>query len=350
MASPRDFRRVFDNLATAVLVFDADLCLRDINSAGEALLSLSKRKARGLHMHSLVRAPALDAVVRRACKAQAPVIERDLHVDAGEGDLAVDCAVTPIFEDDGLSEVLIELSSVERLQRMVRDESLVAQHSMATALLRGMAHEIKNPLGGIRGAAQLLERELRGSPQTEYTRIIVQEVDRLRTLIDRMMEPAVPAAPQKLNIHEVLEHVRGLVQAENQGALKIEVDYDPSLPDITAIRDHLVQVALNLLRNAVEAAGRDGHYLIRTRVQRLAVVGGRLHRLALRVDICDDGPGVPEQIAQRIFYPMVSGRPSGTGLGLAIAQSLVQRNGGFIEFESRPGSTTFTILLPIENG
>lgn len=350
--SASNLRRLLDNLATAVVVIDRHLRLQDLNPAAEALLSVSRRQALGQKVDAVLPENAhLPAALRRVFEGSGSFTERDMPLRLGDGrSLVVDCTMTPLVEGGRLRETLVEMTNVDRLHRIVREESMIAQNTVATALVRGMAHEIKNPLGGIRGAAQLLERELGDSRLTEYTRIIVGEVDRLRQLIDRMLEPASKAAPAPVNVHEVLEHVRGLVLVETGGEPPIDVDYDPSLPPVSAVRDHLVQVFLNVLRNAVEAAGTAGHVRLRTRIQRLVTIGARLHRLALRVDVIDDGPGVPPAIAGTIFYPMVSGRADGTGLGLAIAQSLVQRAGGLIEFESRPGATTFTVYLPLDHG
>lgn len=222
-----------------------------------------------------------------------------------------------------------------------------AQTLVSAALVQGLAHEIKNPLGGIRGAAQLLERELADESQREYTRIIVGEVDRLRALIDRMVQPGSRARPTAMNVHEALEHVRELVEAEGRGACRIRVDYDPSLPDIVAVPDDLIQVFLNLVRNAVEATGEGGVVQLRSRAQRLVTLAGRQHRLCLRIEVRDDGPGVPDLLRESIFFPMVTGRAEGTGLGLAIAQSIIQRLGGVIEFESSPGDTRFIVLIPV---
>ncbi len=350
--SNSELRQLLDNLATAVVVIDRHLRLKDLNPAAEALLSVSRRQALGQKVETVLPENAhLPAALRRVFCGSGSFTERDMPLRLGDGrSLVVDCTMTPLVDAGRLREAVVEMSNVDRMHRIVREESMIAQNTVATALVRGMAHEIKNPLGGIRGAAQLLERELGDGTLTEYTRIIVGEVDRLRQLIDRMLQPASKAAPAPVNVHEVLEHVRGLVLAETRGEPAVDVDYDPSLPPVSAVRDHLVQVFLNILRNAVEAAGAAGRVRVRTRIQRLLTIGARLHRLALRVDVSDDGPGVAPEIAGTIFYPMVSGRADGTGLGLAIAQSLVQRAGGLIEFDSRPGATTFTVYLPLDHG
>ena len=206
------------------------------------------------------------------------------------------------------------------------------------------------PAGGIRGAAQLLERELTEPQHREYTQIIIGEADRLRKLVDRMLGPRGQLHPADFNVHEVLEHVRQVVEIEAGRGVTIHRDYDPSLPNLHADRDLLVQAFLNLVRNAVQALGEAGGTItLRTRAQRKFTIGSRLHRLVIRVDVCDDGPGVDPSLADSIFFPMVSGRADGSGLGLPIAQSLVNRQGGLIDFTSAPGNTVFTVWLPIRN-
>ncbi|RMG27368.1 MAG: PAS domain-containing sensor histidine kinase, partial [Gammaproteobacteria bacterium] len=215
-------------------------------------------------------------------------------------------------------------------------------------LVRGLAHEIKNPLGGLRGAAQLLESELADPALREYTSVIIEEADRLRALVDRLLGPSGLPRRERLNLHEVLEHVRTLVLAEGHLGLRIERDYDPSIPELEADRDALVQAVLNIVRNAVEALAGEGTIWLQTRTERQVTIGSVRHRLAASVRIIDNGPGVPEALRERLFVPLVTGRAQGTGLGLAIAQNLVGRHGGIIEFESRPGHTCFNLLLPLE--
>jgi two-component system nitrogen regulation sensor histidine kinase GlnL len=215
-------------------------------------------------------------------------------------------------------------------------------------MVRGLAHEIKNPLGGLRGAAQLLERELDSEELKEYTRIIIGEADRLRQLVNRMLGPNSRPNRSLVNIHHVLEHVRSLVKAEADSRLVVTRDYDPSIPELEADRDLLIQAVLNVVRNAVQAISACGEIILRTRAQRQFTIGHSRHRLVLRVDVIDNGPGIAPNISETVFFPMVTGRPDGTGLGLSIAQSLVNLHNGVIECESKPGRTQFTILLPME--
>ena len=230
----------------------------------------------------------------------------------------------------------------------------MAQHQAARAVVRGLAHEIKNPLGGLRGAAQLLERELSDESLKEYTRVIIGEADRLRNLVNRMLGPNTLPQKALINIHHVLERVRSVVLADTPvGALnaapgvRIIRDYDPSIPDFQADRDQLIQAVLNIVRNAVQAVGDTGDITLRTRIQRQATISQQRYKLAVRIDIVDNGPGIPTDMLENIFYPLVTGRPEGTGLGLSIAQSLINQHQGLIECTSRSGQTIFTLLLPL---
>jgi two-component system nitrogen regulation sensor histidine kinase GlnL len=216
-------------------------------------------------------------------------------------------------------------------------------------LVRGLAHEIKNPLGGLRGAAQLLDMELSDPELKEYTQIIIAESDRLQGLMDKMLGPNKPPQKSPLNIHEVLERIRTLVQAESTGNIVIHADYDPSIPDIIADKNQLIQALLNIVRNAVQAINKQGLIMFKTRIHRQMTIGRKRYRLTLRIDIMDNGPGIEPDMMHQIFYPMITGRAEGTGLGLSIAQSLINHHNGLIECTSEPGNTVFSIYLPLEN-
>lgn len=271
------------------------------------------------------------------------------HADARdvfhlERDVGVDGVV--VHHAAGLEELAVLVQGLQGLVQGVAD--LLQQQSATRALLRGLAHEVKNPLGGLRGAAQLLENELDDEELKEYTRIIIGEADRLQNLVDRMLGPNSLPRIREINIHEVLEHVRSLVGVEAPPDVHLVTDYDPSIPPVAGDRDQLIQVVLNLVRNAVHAVGDTGTITLRTRVQRQYTIGQTRHKLVASIDVIDDGPGIPEEIREKVFFPMVSGKAEGTGLGLSIAQSLINQHGGLIEYESRPGRTQFTILLPVE--
>jgi len=246
------------------------------------------------------------------------------------------------IDTQGLA-LLAELRPIEQQLRHAREERLVLEQQSNRELIRNLAHEIKNPLGGLRGSAQLLERELDKAELREYTQVIIKEADRLQRLMDRMLTPHRPPHVEPVGIHEVLERVRSLVKAEF--GIEIGRDYDPSLPEIVGDREQLIQAVLNIARNAAQ----EGAVTIafRTRAVRQITILRQRHRLALELQVVDDGPGVPEKIQDRIFNPLVSGREGGTGLGLSLAQTYVQYHQGVVEFESRPGRTIFTILLPL---
>jgi two-component system nitrogen regulation sensor histidine kinase GlnL len=344
-------RRVLDAMTIAVIVLDRKLRLMFMNPAAEMLFAQSFRQAHGMSFQDL--AMGVDTVIqgmRQCLQSGHPYTERELELLlAGDDTITVDCTVSALVEKDMPPvELLVELRQVDRQLRINREEHLLAQQNTARALVRNLAHEIKNPLGGLRGAAQLLEREFKEDSLKEYTRIIMGEADRLRNLVDRMLGPTHPPMCSKVNIHEVLERVRGLVAAECGPGLRIERDYDPSIPPMMGDADQLIQAVLNILRNAVQALENQGVITLRTRVKRQCTIGHQRHKLVVCLEVIDNGPGIPRELLQEIFYPMISGRPQGTGLGLSIAQNLVNQHGGLIECRSRPGETVFTLLLPLE--
>jgi two-component system, NtrC family, nitrogen regulation sensor histidine kinase GlnL len=340
-----------DALTTAVILLDRKLRLVQVNAAAQSLFAISETK---LKEHSLQEVlPGVDELLdaaRRALAEGRSFAERDLELHGTRFDtVTVGYTVTPLWY--GRSEpdfVVIEMTEFDKHQRIQTEGNMSMQNNVTSALLQGIAHEIKNPLGGIRGAAQLLERELEDQKQAEYTQIIIGEADRLRSLVDRMLGPRGESFKQLLNIHDVLEHVRQIVEAECESSADLIRDYDPSLPDVYADRDQLIQAFLNLVRNAVQAVKDGGESVVlRTRVQRQFTIGSKVHRLVVRAQVIDSGPGVDREIASSIFIPLVSGRPGGSGLGLPIAHSLVQRQGGLIGFESEPGHTEFSVWLPV---
>jgi len=343
---------ILDNLSTAVLLFDRDLRLRYINAAGESLLAVSAKTVLGEMASELVPCPT-DAVEDRLLEAlntRQPFTEREVEVTRPDRQLIrVNCTVLPLHPLEAPYDLLMEMQQVDRQLRIAREEYLISQHHATQALLRGLAHEIKNPLGGLRGAAQLLERELPNPDLREYTRIIIDEADRLQALLNRMLGPNHLPQRRVINIHHVVEHVRGLLRAEFPSGPEILRDYDPSIPDLSGDPDRLIQAILNIARNAAHAAGQEGQMTLRTRVLRQFTLGNVRHRLVLGVEIEDNGPGIPEELMDRLFFPMVSGRAGGTGLGLAIAQELVHQHQGLIECDSRPGYTLFMVYLPLES-
>jgi two-component system nitrogen regulation sensor histidine kinase GlnL len=249
--------------------------------------------------------------------------------------------------------VVLEVSEIEQQLKVDREERQLGLTEANRQLMRNLAHEIKNPLGGVRGAAQLLESELTPD-QREYTRVIIAEADRLQALVDRLLAPhRSPRVVADVNIHEVLERVRMVMLAEFPRGLAIERDYDASAPEFRGDKEQLIQAVLNVVRNAAEAledriAAGDARIILRTRVARQATIARTRHRLALDLHIIDNGPGIPDDLKDRVFFPLVSGRDNGTGLGLTLAQTFVQQHDGLIEVESRPGRTDFRILIPLQ--
>lgn len=344
--------RIIENLTTAVLTFDAALRLTSINPAGEMLFEISAKKVIGHPLAELLpQARIAIQTLGQTLENRQPFTARGVHLKLhGARTITVDCTVTPVMDGDPQTVLIVELTQIDRLLRLAREESMLDRQVANRAVMRGLAHEIKNPLGGLRGAAQLLERELSDPALREYTRIIIHEADRLRKLVDRMMGPHQPLKKKFINIHEILEHVRKLMLVEVPVGLSIEREYDPSLPDFEAEPEQLIQAVLNIVRNSTEAIQHQGVIRLRSGIERSFTIGQKRHRLVLRADIEDNGPGIPEEIQEHIFYPMVTAKPGGTGLGLSIAQEIIAKHGGLIECYSRPGHTVFSIYLPLGNG
>ena len=344
-----DLARILDHLNTSILLVDRGKIVQYLNVAAETLLGLSRNQIIGRSINDLLRnAGELSAIVDRAFDTWQPYARRELSVrpvNANE-DSIIDCSVSP-FEDEATgSAVLIEISDATQHQRISRETALLNQVGGSRLMIRQLAHEIKNPLGGLRGAAQLLERQLSDAGMREYTSIIISEADRLKALVDSLLGPGHTPHKEMINIHELIQHVRQLLIADAPDSITVERDYDPSLPPMKLDRNQLIQAMLNLGRNAIQAMKTSGHLILRTRAITGVSIGTRRHRLAASIQFEDDGPGVPQHLQDTLFYPFVTGRAEGTGLGLAIAQDLVSRHGGLIEFESRPGKTIFTLLLP----
>ncbi|MCB1757413.1 MAG: PAS domain-containing protein [Gammaproteobacteria bacterium] len=336
---------------TALLCLDAKLRIIYLNTAAEILFSISARKAIGIALLDIISLPGeLIERLHEVLQHERRYTEREVPVQRLGHDtpIVVDCSISPYQSANHENGLLLEFHSIDQQLRIARENAMLSQQEISRNLLRGLAHEIKNPLGGIRGAAQLLERELSEESLHEYTDIIIREADRLHGLIERMLGPHSRPNPEQVNIHEVLEYVRKLVQAEAPKGVELITDYDPSIPNFSADRDHLVQVFLNITGNALQALGGKGTIKFRTRVDRWVTIGSQLHKLVGCFEIIDDGPGIPEALKESLFYPMITGRAEGTGLGLSIAQSLVNQHRGIIECRSTPGNTVFTILVPLE--
>jgi len=343
---------ILENISTGVIALNGDLKVTSINSAAQALLEVSLARTIGAHADQLVLRPAQWLQnLKQAKDSNAPLTQRGLPLTLLSGhQIHVDLTVNPVLNKQGNTGLLVEIQAIDRLLKISREEGMLHAQETTKTVIRSLAHEIKNPLAGVRGAAQLLAKELPGDHLGEYTQVIIKEADRLRDLVDRLLGPRQQLSLQEMNIHEVLEHLCKLILAESGNQVKIVRDYDPSLPDIPADRAQLVQAILNIMRNALQAASRTEDCILTlcTRSQRQFTIGATRHRLVCRVDISDNGPGIPEDLMHAIFVPMITGRAEGTGLGLAISQSIINRHGGLLECSSRPGKTTFTIYLPME--
>lgn len=334
-----------DLLATAVLIVDEQRVVRYLNPAAENLLGISAYHALERPIEALLGdCTKLVRAIGSALSEGASFTEHDLDIPVNGDSVVLSATVSPLEEEQGAA--VIELHPAAGSVRIARDEQVMAQTQASQALLRQLAHEIRNPLGGIRGAAQLLEAELESTDLREYTQVIIQETNRLQGLLDRLLAPAKRPVVQAVNVHEVLERVRSLLLAEFP-RLHIQRNYDISLPELEGDPEQLIQAVLNIARNAAQALEGEGHITLKTRVARQVTLAMKRWKQAIRLDVIDDGPGIPEEMIGRVFFPLVSGREGGTGLGLTLAQSLVQRHEGAIHVESQPGRTCFSIYLPI---
>ena len=341
-------------ISTAVLMLDERLEVTYANPAAETLLAHGRKHLEGAALDKAL--PGNDAfiqLVRQSMDSEAGFNENDLVLDLGGEPVHLHCVVSPVEArlstggSDPAARLVVEFRELEQQLKIAREARLLEQQEANRELMRNLAHEIKNPLGGIRGAAQLLERELPDPELSEFTQVIVKETDRLQSLMNRLLTPTRLPRVESVNIHEVMERVRTLLLAEFPEGLAIHRDYDTSLPELTGDREQLIQAVLNVARNAAQATDGRGQVRFVTRIERQVTIARNRHRLAIAVSVEDDGPGVAPEIAERIFYPLVSGREGGTGLGLSLAQSYASQHQGLIEFESVPGRTRFTVLLPV---
>ncbi|NOQ94643.1 MAG: PAS domain-containing protein [Methylophaga sp.] len=338
---------IIDSLTTAIVVMDNELRVNILNSAAEVLFGMSQRQASSIPIQALLHGDCeLLAGLSRVQKTGQELIEREVKLYLpSKGDIVVDCSIKVVENlDMEQSYILLELAQLDFQQRISRDESLHTQQQV----LRGLAHEIKNPLGGLRGAAQLLERQLDSDDLKEYTAIIISEADRLQNLMTRMLGSHHQPEHTSVNIHEILQRVRQLTFAEVDNRLVIKGDYDPSIPELHVDFDQLVQIFLNIVKNAVQALHGAGQIILRTRAVRNISIDQKRYRLGVCIDIEDDGPGIPKDLQESMFFPLVTGRAEGTGLGLYLVQNLIQRNKGMVSCISQPGRTVFSVIFPLE--
>ncbi|KJR19503.1 two-component system sensor histidine kinase NtrB [Vibrio navarrensis] len=340
---------ILSNMVTATLILDDGLQVKHANPAAEQLFAQSAKRIIHQPLSQLIQHASLDlALLSQPLQSGQSITDNDVTFVVDGKPLLLEVTVSPIsIEREPM--LLVEMRKVDQQRRITQEMNQHAQQQAAKLLVRGLAHEIKNPLGGLRGAAQLLEKMLPDPSLTEYTQIIIEQADRLRTLVDRLLGPQKPGKKQEANLHQVLEKVRQLVELESQQKLLIERDYDPSLPDIYMDADQIEQAMLNIVSNAAQVLANqdDGLITIRTRTVHQANIHGHRCKVAARIEIIDNGPGIPVELQDTLFYPMVSGREGGTGLGLSISQNLIDQHNGKIDVESWPGHTNFTIYLPI---
>ena len=346
---------ILDTQTTAVMVVSAERVVRYLNPAAEHLYGISDSQGAGSTLAEVFAHPdEAFGDLASTLDSGHSYTHREQEIELRDGtQLVADVTVCRIH---ATGDLLIEAQARDRVLRINQDDRLIAAERTTASLVRGLAHEVKNPLGGIRGAAQLLQRELNADDQLEYTNIIIRESDRLAGLVDTLLGPTREPRVAPINVHHLLEHVLLVLRAEldspayEGAAIEFVRDYDPSLPELEGDEDQLIQALLNLMSNACQALLHTDEpcITVRTRVQRQFTIAGQRHRLCCQIDVIDNGPGVSPEIAERIFFPMISGRPDGTGLGLAITQAIVRRHQGVIEFESRPGHTMFSVLLPMQ--
>ncbi|HBF09644.1 MAG TPA: PAS domain-containing sensor histidine kinase [Gammaproteobacteria bacterium] len=368
--SKMNFSQVLGQLSTAICVLRPDLTVIYINSAAENTLQISAQRALNTALPQIVHLPdGLKERIESCTHNLQPFAQRESCWIINDQEITLDIVVTPVVQEQKVEKIIIEFQVVDRILKISRDDKTHHSHQAHRALIRGLAHEVKNPLGAIRGATQLLERCLT-QEYHEYTEVIIQEVDRLSKLVDSMLGPRTPLSVNECNIHEIIEHVLRLVavEARSKGEgnqIAIERQYDLSLPELHGDRDRLVQAILNVITNArqallsyrdeiIKAVEEHGEndidysptITITTKIARQMTLHQRLHRLVLHVCIADNGPGIPDNLMLSLFYPLVSGRAEGSGIGLSIAQHVVQQHGGIIECESKPGHTQFHLYIP----
>lgn len=340
---------MLNNLSTAVLLVDRNFDIEFLNPAAEDITGQSIRRASGKSLFDLV--PGFDQL-SELCERAAGTNQsyggtiriRAPQRDGSELELTVRVTPAATIQDGSF---VVELFDTTQRQQIDREEALVNQHGVSRRMLQQLAHEIRNPLGGLRGAAQLLERELSDPDLKEFTGVIISEADRLASLMDGLLGPGQKPQTELLNVHEPLEYVATIVGSESD-KLEIIRDYDPSLPELNLDRHQITQALLNLVRNAAQAVNGNGRIVLRTRILTNQLLNRQVYKLVAAIEIEDDGPGVPADIANTLFYPLVTGRDGGTGLGLPLAQDLVNRHNGLIEYESVPKRTVFTVHLPVE--
>jgi len=336
-----------NQLVTAVLILDDSLNICYLNPAAEALLIKSMYKVHGSHFHSIFANTSINETrLRQLLATGQEFTDSDIVIEFNESHRFTAEITASAVEFERVPHVLLEFKQIDQQKQISLEVFQQQQWIAARDLIKGLAHEIKNPLGGLRGAAQLLNKEL-NQEQQEYTAMIIEQADRLTNLVDRLLGPNQLPEIQKYNIHSVLEKVFQVVSYSNEQNIELQRDYDPSIPSIECDQEKVQQAVLNIVNNAIQAIGKDNTITLKTRIASNKTINGQRIKLAVKISIIDDGPGIPNKIQDTLFYPMVSGRSNGTGLGLSIAQTLVNQHNGKLSCHSRPGHTEFVILLPL---
>ncbi|MCP4878548.1 MAG: PAS domain-containing sensor histidine kinase [Gammaproteobacteria bacterium] len=341
--------RILDTLSSSILCLDRKCRISYINAAGEALFESSAASIIGRRFDSLLSQVEPSNILDRLTLDSIAFTEHEAVITLANGkSMIANYSIYPFDEQTVDGEFLLEIQPLERQAQFAQDELNQLQQQASHQLARGLAHEINNPLGGIRGAAQLLQRALDRPEWTEYTEVIISEVDRLQSLTSNMLGPESALQRKQVNILEVLEHIRKIIHAAEPDRIKISRDYDPSIPELFADRDMLIQAFLNIARNAVQAIEGIGQIVFKTRVDRQFTIGRVTHPLVVQIDITDSGCGIPHELGETIFLPMITDKPEGSGLGLPMAQEIISRHGGTLQLHSSDSGTTFSIILPLE--
>ncbi len=350
-------RALLDHLSTAIVLLDDKLLIQYLNPSAETLFASSEAQLSGCRGGELfVDNEAGTHALRNSLENHQIITQRQAKMQLPHlGTVTVDLTISPL-QQDGDSLLIMEMQPMDRVMRISREEALISANYTTRNLVRGLAHELKNPLGGIRGAAQLLSDELsdQNHDLLEYTEVISAETNRLCRLVEQLLGPNQPLSFGIVNIHEVLEHILLLVNSEVGDDIEIKRDYDPSIPEFMGDRELLIQAILNVVNNAIRALksvdNPERRLRVKTTIQRQFTIGKKFHRALCRIEICDNGPGIPDDLIDSIFFPMISGHADGTGLGLPMAQSVLSRHEGLIECKSEPGNTCFSLYLPLKIG
>ena len=352
MTTIQSTKIILDSMVNALIMTDTELTIQYMNQAAEQLIGVSLGRVKNTAIQSIISNPLFDQHIEHVLETLQCHVTREGQLSVrGKKPINIDCAISPMIEDEQFSGILLELTHVDRQLRIARESRLINNQETNQTVLRGIAHEIKNPLSGIRGTAQLLQLEHNSPSIQEYSNIIISETDRLNKLVNTMLGSNHPLDKKEVNIHEVLEHARRITEANLTHHIIVQTDYDPSIPEIWADKDQLIQVIINLINNAVQSLTHSQHsegvIVLKTRIQRNITIHQQNHPLVLCLQVIDNGVGISPELRDKIFFPMITGHADGTGLGLSISQSLINKHHGLIEFTSKPTLTQFSVLIPI---